>query len=176
MSKQRALGLIFVILGALCFDGDITGAVIGASAGSGSIGIILALAGILLLAFESHKAVVKEIVKKYEEGEINLIEATTELDKAVGGIQNVKYITNMKHSISGKRDSYSIELKQGKRAEDLAVAEYLLAVKNNPRGIRQNSIEISKGVSTKHYAGGFRELLEKFKRKHKEELEAILAA
>lgn len=176
MSKQRALGLIFVILGALCFDGDITGAVIGVSTGSGGIGVILSLAGILLLAFESHKGMVKEIIEKYEKGEINLIVATTELDKAVGGIQNVKYITNTKHSISGKRDSYSIDLKQGKKAEDLAVAEYLLAVKNNPKGVRQNSIEISREVSTKHHAAGFRERLEAFKRRHKEELEVILAA
>lgn len=176
MSKQRALGLIFVILGALCFDGDITGAVIGVSAASGSAGIILTIIGILLLAFESHRAMVKEIVKKYEEGEINLIEATTELNKAVGGIQNVKYVTSVKHSISGKRDSYPIELKQGKKAEDLAVAEYLLAVKNNPRGVRQNSIEISREVSTKHHASGFRERLETFKKRHKEELEVILAA
>jgi len=152
-----------------------TGAVIGLVSVSHSfLGIISLLFGVLFLALvDDKKKRIEDIVKSYESGDISEIEAVKELNEIVQ-IKNVRYREEKQHSLVGERDIYSVHLKSGKKAENLALVEYLVAGKNNPSGARFSNLEFRKGLSTKHYMVAFRKLVLEYKKEHKKELEDIL--
>ncbi len=145
------------------------------SAVSSIFGLVFIIGGLGLMIYEerSPKQKIEDIVKQYESGQIDSVHTVAELNKVVQ-IQNVRYKTGKQHSLVGKRDAYPLKLKRGREAEELAIVEYLLAVKNNPQGIRNNRIEIRKGLSTKHYMEKFQKIIGEFKQIHAKELETIL--
>ena len=166
------LGILFV----LDSNATITGAVIGTTVPSSFnilLGLITLIASFTLTKEKTTQERIEDIIRKYEHGELDAIHTANALNE-IGTIQNVRYREGKQHTIVGARDAYPIPLKNGRKAEELAIAEYLLASKNNPRGTRQNNLEFRKGLSTKHYMEAFRKEIEKYKRTHRQELEAIL--
>ncbi len=179
MGKKEVLGVLFIVISILISLSNLTlvGAVIGTGI-SNSLGIIAVAffaVGAILIAREARdpRARIDNIVKKYVMGKIDVVHTAAKLNRIIP-IQNVKYRTGKQHTLVGERNAYPIDLRKGRRAEELAILEYLLAVKNNPQGIRQNKIEIARGLSTKHYMKAFKQTLDRFKKNHAPALETLL--
>lgn len=117
---------------------------------------------------------INDIVIGYNKGDYGPVKAAEELNNIIE-VRGVDYTTGKKHSLRGLWNKYTLPLKKGKKAEELALAEYILAQKNNPSGIRDNSIEIKKGVSTKHYMKGIKNRLDAFIDKYAGQLEQSVA-
>lgn len=116
---------------------------------------------------------IQEIVTKYQAKEIDPIEAVIDINNIIS-IHSVKFKEGFQHTILGERDSYPIPLKEGKRAEELAILEYIVAVRNHPEQRRINELHIAKGLSTKHYSEGIKKLIESIKGKYAKDLQARL--
>jgi uncharacterized protein (DUF486 family) len=177
MNKKRFIGFIFILI-SICIvvsNISITGAVIG-NLTSNYLSLIAAtflIVGAALMVYETPQQRIEEIIKQYEAGQLDVIRVISELNRIVP-IQGVKYRTGKQHTIIGDRNAYPIGLKSGRKAEELAMAAYLMAGKNNRLGIRQSNIEIDRGFSTKHYMKEFKKALENFKAIHAGDLEAVL--
>ena len=167
-----SLGILFI----LDSNATITGAVIGTTVSSSLnilLGLIALIASFTLTKEKTTQERIEDIIKEYEHGELDAIHTANALNEIVA-IQNIRYREGKQHTILGEKHAYPLPKKNGIKAEELAMAEYLLASKNNPRGTRQNNLEFRKGLSTKHYAEAFRREIEKYKMAHRQELEAIL--
>lgn len=180
LKKRRILSIALILLGWLLLKPSIspTGFVIGTTIISYSfIGTILFLIGIILLLTEKEdpKEQIEEIIRKYGQGKIDAIHAAAELDEVVE-IQNVKYRTGKQHAIVGERNIYALpeSMRHGRKAEELAIVEYLIAIRNNPQGSKQNNLEFKKGLSTKHYMKELIKIIKEFRYMHDSELEEIL--
>ncbi|MBU2496746.1 MAG: hypothetical protein KJ767_01660 [Nanoarchaeota archaeon] len=178
MNGKRITGFLFIILAIVITISNIniTGAVTGTSTSNllSLVALVFTIIGIVLLISEkTPEQKIEDIIEQYKDGQIDSVYAVAQINKIIP-IQGVKYRTGKQHTILGERNAYPIDLKTGRKAEELAMTEYLMAAKNNPLGIMQSNIEIKKGLSTKHYMKEFKKTLERFKTSHSEDLETIL--
>lgn len=180
MHKKRLLGISFIGLAFVLSLNNliITGAIVG-TAISNSLSLVALifffLGSIIVISYDSrgNKEKIKEIIEKYEIGNINAVNAVNEINK-IDPIQLVKFKQGLEHSVYGEKEGYSIPLRNGKEAEELAILEYLVAVKNRPEQRRKNELHLAKGFSTKHYSEGIKRLIESIKRKYAKDLETKL--
>ena len=178
MKKQKLLALLsfFVSIAVSIFNAGITGAAIGISSSYVSLAaMIFFIFGLILTFYDSRsgKERIYEIIQNYQAGEISPVETVREINE-VSPIQLVKFKSGLQHTIAGERDSYPIPLKKGKEAEELAILEYIVAVKNHPEQRRKNELHLAKGLSTKHYSEGIQRLIESIKGKYAKDLQAKL--
>ncbi|MEM3091097.1 MAG: hypothetical protein QXX55_01350 [Candidatus Pacearchaeota archaeon] len=180
MNKNKIVGISFIILGFFITVNNliITGAVIGNTLSNfiGIIALVFFIFGCIIIIFYNQKNNQEEIYKileRYENKKISPVEAVASINNIVP-IKNVRFKEGFQHTIQGERDSYYIYLRNGKEARELAVLEYLVAVKNNPKEIKKNELHIERGISTKHYFRGFKEFVEIIKKKYSNDLEVML--
>lgn len=181
MKKKRLLGIGFVGISFVLAVNNltITGAVIGNSLSNffGFIALVFFVVGSILILVSSEyaddKEKIKRVIGQYESGEISPVEAVREIN-VISPISFVKFKYGLEHSICGERYSYPISVKDGKKAEELAIVEYIVAVRNRPELWRKNELHLGKGVSTKHYPEKLNKLVEYIKRKYSLDLESKL--
>ena len=180
MEKKRLLGFSFIGLAFVIAINNvtITGAVVGNSLSNllSLVALVFFLFGSIIVTFyysRNNKEKIKEVIEKYKIGSINAVNAVSEINK-IDPIQLVKFKQGLEHSIYGENNGYSIPLRSGKEAEELAILEYLVAVKNYPEQRRKNELHLAKGFSTKHYSERIRKLIESVKRKYAKDLETRL--
>ncbi|MFH1311144.1 MAG: hypothetical protein ABIH65_01930 [Nanoarchaeota archaeon] len=179
MKKQKILGVIFLSVSILTFiiNISITGAVIGATfpISLNLIALVFFIGGLILILYDSrnNREKIREIIEQYKTGNISPVETVKEINE-VSEIQQIKFKTGLQHSIYGERDSYPIPLKNGKKAEELAILEYLVAIRNHPEQRKENELHIGKGLSTKHYSEGIKKMIESIKGKYAKDLQAKL--
>jgi len=179
---SKFLGVILVLIGAVLLSNSagITGFAILQNIGktTGSIfGIVFVIVGVLLLVTreeEERRYRINEIMKKYEHGEISPMEAAREVNDILQ-INSVRFKADVKHSITGPTGGYSIKVKSGNRAKELALAFYEVARINSPKNVQYCELHLSEQASTKHHKKGFEEELLRFERKYRKELEEIVA-
>ena len=153
---KRIFGLSLVVLGTFLViaSKQITGAAIGVSGFSlsGLIGTGFFIVGLILTYESQPRMEVYDIVREYRNRKITAYEAVNRMNEAVGGIQEVHYKPEVKHSITTPRGIVPVPVK-GRDALELALVEYDVARRNNP----QNHSEIhGERISTKHHAARFR--------------------
>ncbi len=179
MDKKRLLGFGFIGLAFVVtiYNLTITGAVIGNTLSNfmGFVTLVFFIGGLILTFYysKSNREKIKELIEKYETGNITSVDAVNEINK-IDSIQLVKFKYGLEHSVYGEKGCYPIPLKKGKEAEELAILEYLVAIKNHPEQRRKNELHLAKGFSTKHYSEGIKRLIESIKRKYAKDLEAKL--
>ena len=178
MKKQKLLALLLLSISIILsvFNSNITGAVIGISPSYVSLAaMIFFIAGLIFTFYDSrsNREKIQEIVTRYKAKEIDSIEAVIDINNIIP-IQSVKFKTGLQHTISGERDNYPIPLKNGKEAEELAILEYIVAVRNHPEQRGSNELHLAKGLSTKHYSEGIKRLIESIKGKYAKDLQARL--
>ncbi len=166
---------------------SITGAFIGpaSSQGLNVLALVVFTSSLILLIYnrQDKKDRLAEIIRMYEKGEIDPLEAAYQINTVVP-IREVRFKPGKEHTVYGNDDAYPIPIKNGGPAEELAFAEYFLAQHNNPG--THSQFHLGKGASTKHHKAGFLALLEKerarlrrkygrdFETKHRSSLDDVL--
>jgi len=178
-SIKKFIGAFLFLVGVIMLSASqsgITGNIISDRTGAvGSIlSLVLIVGGLVVMVKGDEYLALNDITRRYELGEIDAVRAGYLINEIIP-IQNVKFRTGKQHSIVGADNTYPISLKEGDKAIELAIMGYLLALENNPKGSRNNNIEISRKASTKHHMNGFLKLLNSFKSSNAEDLEGILS-
>ena len=178
MRKQKIFALFCFVISIIfsIFNANITGAAIGIRSSSISLAaLVFFMFGLIFTFYDSRsdREKIKELVEQYETGKISPIEAIININ-GITPISSVKFKSGLQHTIVGERDSFSIPLRKGKKAEELAILEYLVAIRNHTEIRRDNELHFDKGVSTKHYSEGIKKLIENVKRKYAPDLQTKL--
>ena len=179
---QSILGILFIFTGIVLilnsFSG-ITGFVVfeNISKNTGSIfGIVFIVVGALLFVIrgeEQRKYRAEELLRAYESGRIGPIKAASEIN-AIYPIDGVKFTPNSRNSVVSPDGVHPLSLKHGKKAKELALGLYEVAVHNDPRNKSRCELHLGKTASTKHHKKGFEKEVSKFEDQHRSELADLM--
>lgn len=180
-------GIIFLIIGFIFIfnsSQSFTGFTIfkGAIKTTGSIiGIILISISILLFTIskDGNKYKVGLVIKEYESGTLNPVQAALKINKGLlpEGLEitGVNYHGDVKETIKTKNEFIPVKLNNKRKATDLALALYELAVINDKANSKNCELHLSKQASSKHHKAGLRRLIENFENKYSKDLESARA-
>jgi hypothetical protein len=141
------------------------------------VGIWLFVAGVAMLmagkGWDAYR--VKLVVKEYESGNLNPVQAITKINDELhpSGIEitGIDYRGGNRETFRTKNQNIPVELKNKDKARDLALAAYEMAVINDRANSRNCELHINKNASSKHHKDGLMKLIHKFEDEYKDDLE-----
>jgi hypothetical protein len=188
MIKKRTLnifGTIFIIIGLIILFNSyfsITGFVVLGETTTNtlySISIVFILIGITLLTtargWDRYR--VGLVVKEYESGELNPVQAALKINDKLfpNGVKvnGVDYRGGTKETIRTENEHIPVKLNEKGKARDLALALYEIALINNRDNARNCELHLGKQASSKHHRKGLKKIIDNFEDKYEKDLKAI---
>ena len=148
---------------------------------SSIIGIALISISILLFAASKdwNKYKVVLVIREYESGALNPVQSALKINNGLFPegleITGVNYHGDVKETIKTKNEFIPVELNNKRKAADLALALYELAVINDRANSKNCELHLSRQVSSKHHKVGLRKLIENFEDRYSKDLELAKA-
>jgi len=181
------LGVFLIIVSGIISLSNIviTGAVVG-NLGENYISIISVLIFLTgsFFILESgrfwNKYKVGLVIKEYESGELNPVQAALKINDKLfpSGIKisGVDYRGGRRETIRTEEEYIPINLQDEENAKNLTIAFYEIALINDRNNIRNCEIHLSRQASSKHHKAGLLKIIDKFEEKYREELVAARVA
>jgi len=191
MIKKRTiniLGAVFIIIGVVAFLNSyfsITGYVVLEDVGTNvsyfmSLAFVLIGIALLMTARGWDRYRVGLVVKEYESGELNPVQAALKINDRLFPrgvkITGVDYRGGTNETIKTENEHIPVRLNNQGKARDLALALYEIALINDRGNARNCELHISKQASSKHHRGGLKKLIDKFEDKYEKDLKAVKVA
>jgi len=115
---------------------------------------------------------IKTIQGKCLEGKLDVADAVSQIDRAIGGITRVDFKEGEKFKITNHDAMFGLDYKgltkkQFELLYGIAVLSYFQARRNG--SVRPGGVHISRDASTKHYMEGIHRILNKYQGGYKNE-------
>lgn len=189
MNQKRilfVLGFSFLTIGIIVLIGSfptITGFVIVEEINiyiSRWISLAFIVLGILSLTAGkmSNRYLVGRLIGDYESEELNPVQVALKINEVLEGteINGVDYRGGTNETIRTSREYIPIKLRDQRKAQDLALALYEIALINDGKNARNCELHISKKASSKHHRKSLDKMIKQFESKYDKDLKTVRSA
>lgn len=186
MNYKRGVGIGLIIISLILIISNtiITGAVIGHPTKNylSLLGILIFVVGVFFILTTTrgwNNYRVGLVVREYESGTLSPVQAALKINDRLfpEGLKiiGVDYRGGAKETIKTKEGFIPVQLNDERKARDLALALYELAVINDRANSRNCELHLSRQASSKHHREGLRKIIENFEHKYYKDLELARA-